>query len=387
MINLLVAGDYCPQERVANMIESGDYSFIDFVRKYTANADYSIVNLECPVIENEQKAILKCGRNLKCTTKAIEALTYAGFNAVTLANNHLRDYGDEGVISTIKALNESSLEYVGGGHDIVESQKILFKTLKGKTLAIINFCESEFSIATKNSAGASPLDLVDNQKQISFGRKNADYVVVIVHGGNELYMLPNPQMQKIYRWFIENGADAVINHHQHCYSGYEIYKGRPVFYGLGNFCFDKSSQRNNKWNQGYIVNLCLDENISFNLIPYIQCSDAPSVNNMDKDQILQFESNIQRLNNIISTPGLIEHNYAEYCRSISQSTLSVFMPYTNRYFRWAAKKGVLPSCLSSRRVINLYDYINCDAHRVVVLDVLRSKITEYENSKNKKSTL
>ena len=63
MVRLLVAGDYCPQSRIAEMIEKEDYSFFDNVRVSIAESDYSIVNLECPIVGN-QKPILKCGPNL-----------------------------------------------------------------------------------------------------------------------------------------------------------------------------------------------------------------------------------------------------------------------------------------------------------------------------------
>lgn len=98
----------------------------------------------------------------------------------------------------------------------------------------------------------------------------------LYHGGKEHYQLPTPRMQKDYRFFVDAGADVVINHHQHCYSGYEQYNDKYIFYGLGNFCFE-STLRNSIWNEGYMLKLKFEDIISFELIPYVQCDDKAGV--------------------------------------------------------------------------------------------------------------
>ena len=86
-------------------------------------------------------------------------------------------------------------------------------------------------------------------------------------------------MQKWYRHFVDMGADAVVNHHQHCISGYEIYQEKPIFYGLGNFCFDSfREQPVSQWNYGYAVKLTVDKKISVDLIPYTQFAEQPKLN-------------------------------------------------------------------------------------------------------------
>ena len=86
-------------------------------------------------------------------------------------------------------------------------------------------------------------------------------------------------MKELYHYFVEIGADAVINHHQHCYSGFEVYKNKPIFYGLGNLLFDWDGRRNGTWNEGYMTSLNFQEDgkVTFDLISYTQCNDRPSV--------------------------------------------------------------------------------------------------------------
>ena len=239
-MKILVAGDFCPQFRVATIFEDGHYqSVLGEAKQVICKADYSIVNLECPItIANPEEAIKKLGPHLCCSIKGLEALQWAGFKCVTLANNHFMDYGKKGVENTLKSCSEYRIDTVGGGLNLHKASNVLYKNIEGNILAIINCCEHEFSIATENTPGCSPLNPISIFYAINEAKAKANYILVIVHGGHEHFQLPSPRMVEIYRFFIDAGADAIINHHQHCFSGYEVYNSKPIFYGLGNFCFD-----------------------------------------------------------------------------------------------------------------------------------------------------
>ena len=267
-MNVLVAGDFAPGARLAKQIEERKFSevFPDDVREVIKSADFSFVNFESPVVEGGYKPIPKCGPNLRCTPEAAEAVRYAGFTYVTMANNHILDYGAEGLRKSIECCKDQGLDVVGVGDNLNEAEKILYLEKDGEKLAIINCCEHEFSIASDTTAGANPLNPIRQYYSIQEAKKQADYVLVIVHGGHELFQLPSPRMQETYRFFVDAGADAVVNHHQHCYSGYEVYNSKPIFYGLGNFCFDRPGKVST-WNEGYLVALdTLDS--TFMVIPY-----------------------------------------------------------------------------------------------------------------------
>lgn len=209
---------------------------------------------------SKENVITKKGPNLSCNEDSFKALKWLGINGVTLANNHFYDYGESGVSQTLDICEKYVVDHVGGGRNLVEASAVLYKEIGGEKLAIVNCCEHEFSIASDKKGGANPIDVVNQYRAIQEARNNADFVVVIVHGGYEHYQLPSCRMVELYRFFVDAGASAVVNHHQHCFSSYEWYNGCPIYYGLGNFCFDISPVRTaEKWNYGYMVMLDLNK--------------------------------------------------------------------------------------------------------------------------------
>jgi poly-gamma-glutamate synthesis protein (capsule biosynthesis protein) len=372
MINIIIAGDFCPRYRIEKLINESKYdSIFGQIKPITAIADYSCVNLEAPAIINNAKPIDKTGPNLKCTKQSLYAIRDAGFDMVTLANNHIRDYGDDGVNNTLIFCEEAKLDRVGAGRNLEEAQRILYKEIKKKKFAFINFCENEWSIATNRSAGANPLDIVANYYQIQEAKHDADYVVVIVHGGHENYQLPSPRMKGTYRFFINSGANVVINHHQHCYSGYEKYNNGFIFYGLGNFCFDNMYYRNSIWNEGYMANLNFDnDRISVNLIPYKQCGEMPNVEILDKTESSVFEEKIQVLNNIILDDSKLQHHFEDFCRRKEKSINASIEFYSNRYLRKLYSMGLLPSFVTKNKRLLLKNMIRCESHRDILLHTL-----------------
>jgi poly-gamma-glutamate synthesis protein (capsule biosynthesis protein) len=371
MIKLLIAGDLVPLGRVASLIEAEKYEEIfEQVHLLTQEQDYSIVNLEAPIVINDAKPIDKYGPHLKCKKNVLKSIQYAGFNCVSLANNHIRDYGDEGVIDTLSSCLGFGIDVVGAGVNLDEASKILYKNIKNKKIAIVNFCENEFSIATKQNAGANPLNIVANYYKIHETKQNADYVIVIIHGGHEHYQLPSPRMKETYRFFAEAGANVIINHHQHCYSGYEVYKNIPIFYGLGNFCFENEKYKNTIWNEGYLVQLFItNDNIKFDLLPYIQCKDKSNVEFLE-NKIL-FDNEINRLNKIISDDKALWDNFINLINERKQIMLLPFEPYTNRYLKGLHKRGLIPSLVSNKRKKMLFNFISCESHKDVLLGSLK----------------
>ena len=361
-MKVLIAGDYCPVERVAKRIDKGDFaSVFSSAKTVVEQSDYSIVNLECPVCTSNAKPVEKHGPNLKCSPKGVEALKWAGFKCVTLANNHFLDYGQQGVQETLKALDLYGVDYVGGGRNLQEASTILYKQIEGKTLAIINCCEHEFSIATESSAGSNPLNPIWQFHAIKEAKENADYVLVIVNGGHEHFQLPSLRMVETYRLFVEAGADAVVNHHQHCFSGYEIWNEKPIFYGLGNFCFDNAYCREGNWTEGYCVIIDFSKpKPTFSLQPYIQCGKEPKVE-MQPTEVL--EEKLDKLNSTIADYEVLRFALEEYYKSTSAVYGNIFEPLYNRLYLAAKYRGWLPSLINKKRKLAASNFVICEAHR------------------------
>ena len=379
-MKILIAGDFCPQNRVVEIFEKKDYKSVFGVMKdVISSTDYSIVNFECPVKKGEEKPIQKCGPNLQCSENGVEALKWVGFDCVTLANNHFLDYGKEGVEKTLESCKRFGIDTVGGGLNLQEASQILYKEIEGQNLAIINCCEHEFSIATEETAGSNPLNPIQQYYAIKEARTKADYVLVIVHGGHEHFQLPSPRMQETYRFFVDAGADAVVNHHQHCYSGYEVYNGKPIFYGLGNFCFDWKGKQNTIWNEGYLVTIEFNkENIGFCIHPYTQCSQKAEIKALPANA---FEYEISSLNKILTDKKLLEKEIKNYYRLSYRDSNLVLEPLCNRYIQALQYRNILPLFpFSSKYIMRLYNFLLCESHKDKIHFFLESR---YSTCKHK----
>lgn len=378
MSKILIAGDFCPSARVADLIENNRATDIlsDFI-PYISDSDYSIVNLECPIVKDSgtAKPIDKVGPNLKCTPKTIKFLQDNHFNCVTLANNHIFDYGQQGIEDTIDSLENHGIEYIGAGKSIEDLKPIIYPTIGDMKFAIISACENEFSIADDSHGGSFESDFISLYYLIKEARsKSVDKIIVILHGGKEFYALPSPQMKKAYRFLIDVGADVVINHHQHCYSGYEEYSNGLIFYGLGNFCFDLPHKVDSVWYYGFALELNFTkDNMAYKLLPYSQCLESPSVRILDQKDRLSFESDIAHKNKIISDDFELDRQYRLYLnKNISAMSLS---PFTGGILWKLAWHNIIPNLVSKSYLRNIGNILRCRSHR-------EDFITWINNNKN-----
>ena len=224
-MNVLIAGDFCDRYRISDLIARGNYaSLFDDIKYLTEQADVSIINFEFPIVLHAGVPITKSGPTLQGQPAAVDAVKYAGFNVCTLANNHILDQGTKCCIETRELLENAGIKTVGIGKNSAEAATVLYINQKEKgTLAIVNCCEHEFSIATATTAGANPLNPIQQYYNIQEARTKADYVLVIVHGGHEHYALPSPRMKETYRFFIDTGAISLFERrfHQFILSGME----------------------------------------------------------------------------------------------------------------------------------------------------------------------
>ena len=373
MIRILITGDFCPQLRVEELLLSGHHELIfnDLLQELKGN-DLNIANLECPLVK-EMNPSAKTGPNLASLAEAAGALKFAGINILTLSNNHIMDQGADGLISTLDICRKNNIECTGAGRDIREASEVLIKEIKGRRIAILNFSENEFSTAEAGSPGANPLNPVQNYYSIKSAREKADHVIVIVHGGHEGYSLPSPRMVETYRYFIDVGADIVVGHHAHCYSGYESYGDGCIFYGLGNFIFDWDGMRDADWNFGYAVRLNLEgKRISFDIIPYSQCNDRPGVFLLNAEETEKFNDRLVSLNRILSDGELLRQEWVKFVRERKKYYLMHFEFFSGRLYQLLRSRNLLPGSISRRKKLSILNLVRCEAHRDIIIDSLKS---------------
>lgn len=332
------------------------------------SADVSIVNLEAPVADISDRKLEKHGPNLRTDASTVAYLKECGFTHVTLANNHFYDYCDAGVAKTLAALNANEIGYVGAGRTPEE----FHKPLNIEDVVILNYCEHEFSV--HEPMGCNPLNPIQAYYDITKAKSEGKRVIVIVHGGHEGYNLPSPRMVEIYRYFIDCGASIVLNHHQHCYSGWEEYNDGKIFYGLGNFFFDDhrpARQRNEIWNSGYMVELEIEKSESnARLIPYNQCKSEAQVELMnDKDANL-FMEDMEKKNLIIHNQEDLESNFTQFCNQSRRFRIAQLSPYSNRILQAICRRGFLPSFVDKWKKVALLNVIRCESHRDVMMKAL-----------------
>ena len=384
-MNILVAGDYCSNGRLkmCSLVEKGivDSKLSCLIRE----SDYALVNLECPLFTEENgtsyNAIHKQGPTLFGALHNLDVLKTIGFSCVTLANNHIMDYGEGALNETLKGLAEREFDSIGAGRNIDEASRILYKTFEGVSAAFINCCEHEFSIATNTHGGANPLNPMTQFYQIKEAQNYADYVIMIIHGGVEHFQYPTTRMVDTYRFFVDAGADVVINHHQHCPCGYEIYHNKPIFYGLGNFCFDWEGNRNSIWNLGYMVILHLEGNHQINseIIPYRQCDETPTLNLLDGKELDDFNCMMKDLCEAIQNPDILEAKLKEYNVRNDYLYRKMLEPYSGRVTNGMYRRGWLPSTINKERVLALMDFLICESHHERVKELLERLYKQYYN--------
>jgi len=358
-MNVLIVGDYCPA--YGNHRLSKEQVFGNFL-EVIENADFSIVNLECPITETT-KPILKIGPALKAPTEALSIIESAGFSAVTLANNHIADYGEKGLMDTIQHLNSVGIQYVGAGKNMDESRQPLHINIDNNQLQILNVTENEFTSAMEDRAGANGLNPIAIYNQIKHSNEANIPCIVIYHGGHEMLNIPSPRIVELFRFWIDNGAQAVVCHHTHVASGYEIYKEKPIFYSLGNFLFPWYTPKESPWYLGYGVELSFNNNTlnSFKILPFKQSNQEMKLSRLSEQDMVSFTDYIKKLNSLISDNKLLRLQYEKWLSTKKQWSYLLFHE-PSRIKRYLIRKGIIKQSIQPQNLA-LMNAVSCESLR------------------------
>lgn len=182
----------------------------------------------------------------RAAPERVEVLDQLGVDAVTLANNHVYDYGKEALLDTFTVLEEAGVPYFGAGRTLEEAMQPLYLEVEGKTVALVAASRAEKNKMTPQATDREPgiLRCYDTElflQAIQEGKANADFCIAFVHWGTEYsYDLERVQLDTA-REYLDAGADVVIGAHSHCLQGMEYYGGKPIIYSLGNYWFNNKT--------------------------------------------------------------------------------------------------------------------------------------------------
>ncbi|TXD51436.1 CapA family protein [Polaribacter sp. IC063] len=336
-------------------------------------SDLNIVNLEAPVTTSNSK-ILKTGPHLKShKQRTLNVLNALKVDVVTMANNHILDYDEQGVIDTLDFCQKNNFQTVGAGRNLTEASKTLFiDTPEGK-IAIVNFAENEWASATEETAGANPMNIIDNVYQIKDAKNKSNFVFVVVHGGHEYYNLPSPRMQKQYRFYAEQGADIVIGHHTHCINGHELYNGVPIYYSLANFLFTKSSTYED-WYLGLVLEVEIKKGkIIPQLHPVKQKKETYKLSLLDRLDKQEVFNRISEYNIIISDSKKLKCEWDKYVEFKYVSYLNHLSPtsFIRHYYVKALFNKIGLRLLNKQAIAYTLNLMRCEAHSDLSKDVIQ----------------
>lgn len=200
-------------------------------------ADIVLANLETPVTRRGTK--LAKTWNYRSDPKLLPIVKAAGFDLLSIANNHVWDYGEVGFLDTLSALEKAGLDFIGGGRDRAAAEKVHLVEFDGLTVGFLGMTSThpEQGWARARKPGVFYSDFGRLNGVVKRAKKGCDVLVVSFHGGTELADDPNDIQKAVAHAVIDAGADLFLGHHPHVLQGIEIYNGKPILYSLGNFLF------------------------------------------------------------------------------------------------------------------------------------------------------
>ncbi len=239
---LLFVGDIMLSRKIgAIMAEKNDwtYPFLE-IKNVLKEADLVVGNLEGPISSRGTK--LGSIYSFRADPRAVAGLSSAPVGVVSLANNHVWDYGREALSETLDILKTAGIDYIGAGVDYVEAHQPVIRDVKGTKIAFLGYTNLvPVGITGEKSAPVVAfLDLKQVVPDIARAKELADLVVVSFHWGDEYETKHNRSQEEIAHTVIDAGADLVIGHHPHVGQEIEEYHGGYIAYSLGNFVFDQN---------------------------------------------------------------------------------------------------------------------------------------------------
>jgi poly-gamma-glutamate capsule biosynthesis protein CapA/YwtB (metallophosphatase superfamily) len=367
-------GDFCPMGRIQEGYINGVWQpYFEGVKPFFDQNQINILDLECPLTTTESQ-ITKTGPHLKCLPGTADMLPYLNCTSVATANNHFKDYDVAGMIDTYAALQQRGIKWFGSGLNKDAASEPYYTEENGLQFCFLNMAENEWTTTHDQSPGCNPIDFPPALRKIQEARANGvDFIVVIIHGGHEHYALPSPRMKAQARFMIDAGADAVVSHHTHIISGHENYQNKPIFYGLGNFCFDWPGKQYSPWNYGMLLQLKFSKNQPIEATyKFVEQNNAnPGVRFVNAADETKLNAELQRLNSIIQDDVLLKVQFENYASTQQKIMEARIQPYQGRFLGALLSRGLLPKLMGRNKKKMLQILTQCESHREVLLHCLK----------------
>lgn len=344
-MKILIGSDIVPTEQTEQLFIDGDLrGLFGDVCELVKSADRTVINLECALTTSD-KGIKKFGPCLKAAPKCADSLKNLGITDVMLSNNHVFDFGIQGLMDTVSNLERVGLAYTGIGKNDTDSRKPYIIEQEEKRIGFINVCEHEYSYALPDRMGTNPFDPFLTMQDIRALKKKVDYVIVLYHGGKEHCRYPSPRLRNLCREMVLCGADVVIAQHSHCIGCYEEYEDGHIVYGQGNFHFCWSNMAET-WYTSLLIELEIKKELKIKFIPLLTKEKSIDVaKGEDADEILHaFTKRSQELQN-----GQWRNGWHAFCVKVQDSYKG-------------ALQGLCTPETKENATERFSHYLDCEAH-------------------------
>jgi poly-gamma-glutamate synthesis protein (capsule biosynthesis protein) len=256
-VRLFIAGDFCSKPSTSFI------SVSDELRNAIQSCDIKVVNFEVPLKPSVDLPPRRYERFWQ-HDDAPKFLFDLGFNLFTIGNNHAFDWGEDGFVKTHSALGSSCF----GAGTYEDAYKVKICEINGIRIGFLALCYAAHAgvfndVLHHEGLGCAYINDLRVNHDIIAAKKVVDYLFILPHDGIEYIDVPLPETIARYRDFIDYGADGVIACHPHCPQGWEEYRGKPIFYSLGNFFFNSKEDPSYRawyrphWYEGLCVELDL----------------------------------------------------------------------------------------------------------------------------------
>ena len=366
---IVILGDICPDNDYRNLFDTKEYgAFSPEVARTLQDAELAIGNLECPATGN-MAPIRKCGPSLRACPEDISVLKKAGLNLLSLANNHILDYGMQGLEDTLTACRKEQIMTVGAEMTEEKAARPCIADVAGKKIGVLSFAEAEFNLADGMMPGANHFDPYLSIEQVRMLKKDCDYVIVLYHGGIEYYKNPSPLLQKKCRSLAGAGADLVLCQHSHCIGTMENYEHSTIVYGQGNTVFGYRDG-NPSWNEGLMVTVDLMDHNKVEL-KLLHAAEAEIIYASEEENQKRLDE-IHKDSENICDKAWIKNQWSIFAGQKAAMYLPMLFG-RNRVFNKLNRifhNRLVNLCYSRKKKMITMNLIRCEAHHEVLQTIL-----------------